>query len=514
MNQLSCGEPLARLGYDRTQRMPALAPIYLSKSRFIAGVQCLKRLYFQVRQPELADESDERQDARLEQGQEVGLLAQHKFPGGVLVGLEQGTDDALAKTAALMEDTSVPVIFEATFRHSNVLVRVDILQRRPGNRWRLIEVKSSVDFKDYHLYDVAIQYHILTACGLDISSACLMHLNRNYVHDGRQYDLRELFKTKYLTKQVRKLDADLPALLKAQRKALAQPNPPDISPGPQCTDPYQCEFFSHCNPEPPEHHISFLPRLSTKKQQALVELGVNLIDEIPDGFPLTELQVRVFTSVSTGKVWVSDTLRRELSKLKYPLYFMDFESVYPALPRFAGMWPYAQIPFQWSIHRQLEVDAELEHCEFLADDDQDPRRQFIQSLCEALGKRGKIIVYNATFESQRLGELADWLPEFRDRIKKIQERVWDLLPFVKRHVYHPQFNGSFSIKVVLPALVPDMTYAQMEVAHGEQAGLAWERMVRGGVDPAEGKRLKAALLAYCEMDTLAMVKILERLRGM
>jgi hypothetical protein len=176
------------------------------------------------------------------------------------------------------------------------------------------------------------------------------------------------------------------------------------------------------------------------------------------------------------------------------------------------MWPYSHIPFQWSVHRQLEQDAAPEHFEFLADDDHDPRREFASSLCDALGKRGPIIVYNATFESQRLRDLAGWLPEYAGAIAGIQERLWDLWPFVKRHIYHPQFQGSFSLKTVLPALVTGLSYEGMEVAHGDEAGLAWDRMIRSGVDVSERQRLKSALLAYCGQDTLAMVKILERLR--
>ncbi len=494
--------------------MAASAPIRISKSKFVAGIQCLKRLYLEVYQPELAEAADEGQEARLEQGQEVGLLAQRRFPGGVLVGFENGIDDALANTAALLDDSSVPAIFEATFQQANLLVRVDILQRRPNNRWRLIEVKSSVELKPHYLYDVAIQYHVLTGCGLDISSASFRHLNRDYRYDGTQYDLGALFTIRDQTRRIMKLDADIPGLLGAQRKMLAQPSPPDISPGPQCTDPYTCEFFSHCNPEPPEHHISFLPRLSVKRQEALIDLGVSLIPDIPEDFPLTKTQARVCASVTTGQTWVSEALQKDLSKLKYPLYFMDFESVYPALPRFVGMRPYAQIPFQWSVHRQLMPDARLEHFEFLADTDQDPRREFVRSLCDALGESGQIIVYNASFESQRLSELANWFPEFRDRIEKIQERLWDLLPFLKKHIYHPQFRGSFSLKAVLPALVPDLSYDDMEVSHGGAAGLAWDRMIRGGLVPDERHQLRSALLAYCRQDTLAMVKILEWLRGM
>jgi predicted RecB family nuclease len=492
--------------------MPAPAPIRLSKSKFVAGVQCLKRLYFEIHQPELAEEADEEQLTRLEEGHEVGLLAQRRFPGGGLVGFEQGMNAALENTAGLMEDPSVPAIFEATFCHSNVLVRVDVLQRRPGNRWRLIEVKSSVEVKPYHLYDVAIQRHVLDGCGLDISSASLMHLNRDYRYDGKRYDPAQLFTIQDVTRQAKKIDADLAALLKAQWRTLARRTPPDIPPGPQCTDPYQCEFHGYCNPEPPEHHISFLPNLRGKKQEALLDLGVSLIDKIPDDFPLTELQARMRTSVITGRTWVSETLGRELSTLKYPLYFMDFESLNPAIPRFRGMWPYAQIPFQWSVHRQLVPGARLYHFEFLADSDEDPRQEFIELLCNVLGKRGHIVVYNAGFESQRLGELAVWFPEYRRRIENIQERLWDLLPVVKRHVYHPDFRGSFSIKAVLPALVPRMTYDQMEVAEGGQAGLAWDQMIRGECDPAQRERLRSALLAYCQQDTLAMAKILERLR--
>jgi predicted RecB family nuclease len=296
---------------------------------------------------------------------------------------------------------------------------------------------------------------------------------------------------------------------------LGRPRPPDISPGPQCTDPYPCEFFSNCNPELPEHHISFLPRLSSKKHEALIELGVSLIREIPKDFPLTELQGRICASVTTGRTWKSETLQEELSKLKYPLCFMDFESIYPAIPRFSGLGPYAQIPFQWSVHRQSSPNAgPLEHFEFLAEDQTDPRRKFIKSLCKVLGKRGQLVVYNSSFESRRLGELADWFPEYEERIKNIRGRLWDLLPFVRKHVYHPEFRGSFSIKSVLPALVPDMIYDGMGVAHGDEAGIAWEQMVRGEIDTTERRRLKDALLAYCRQDTLAMVRILECLRGM
>src|ERR1035441_3092980 len=335
---------------SQVSSMSAATSIRLSKSKFVSGVQCLKRLYLQVHQPELAGEIDEGQAVRFEQGHEGGVLAQAAFPGGVLVDSDAfDLEAALERTAALIDDPAVPAIFEATFRHSGVLVRVDILERRRRNRWRLIEVKSSVELKEHYLYDVAIQHHVVSGCGLDLSSAVLMHLNRDYSYDGQSYDPHELFVLEDVTGPVGDLGSDIPKLLRAQRKALAQASPPDVEPGPQCRDPYVCEFFGHCNPDLPEDHISCLPRLSEKKRQELLDLGLALIGEIPDDFPLTAIQNRVHSAVKTGRVWVSETLGKELSGLKYPIYFMDFESLYPAIPRHAGMGPYSHIPFQWSV---------------------------------------------------------------------------------------------------------------------------------------------------------------------
>ena len=252
-----------------------------------------------------------------------------------------------------------------------------------------------------------------------------------------------------------------------------------------------------------------LPRLSVEE---LLDQGVTLIEQIPHDFPLTEAQARMCTAVKTGRPWISNILAKELARIKYPRCFMDFETFAPAIPWHARMRPYQQIPFQWSVHRKVGPDAELEHFYFLAEDDRDPRREFLNSLTEVLGQRGPIVVYNAGFESQRLGELADYFPEHRQKIEMIQSRLWDLWPFIKTHIHHPQFHGSYSLKSVLPALVPDMTYEGMDIAHGGEARLAWDRMIRGGVDPVERRRLKTALLEYCRQDTLPMLRILERLK--
>jgi Domain of unknown function(DUF2779) len=201
-----------------------------------------------------------------------------------------------------------------------------------------------------------------------------------------------------------------------------------------------------------------------------------------------------------------------LGGLAYPLYFADFETVNPAIPRFAGMRSYDHLPFQWSVRVQRQPGAEPEHHEFLATDASDLRREFISSLCAALGESGSIVVYSS-FESQRLSELCSWLPEFTDRINALQHRLFDLLPIVREHTYHPAYAGSYSIKSVLPALVPGITYSGMEVADGQAAGLAWESLVRESLDASERDRIRNALLDYCGLDTLAMARLLERLRA-
>jgi predicted RecB family nuclease len=484
--------------------------ITISKSKYMAGVQCLKRLYWQVHEPELGGVPDAAAVAIMEQGREVGKLARLLFAGGVEVR-SGDREEAIRITRELIANPDVPAIFEAAFENGGVFVRVDILHRRRDGRWRLIEIKSTADLKEQHLDDVAIQYRVVSRSGLDLASACLAHVNRNYVFQGGSIDVWRFFKIKNLTQRVGRLLPKLTFLLRSELRVLVMPKAPDIPAGPHCTNPVTCEFFDRCNPPRPDDHIGYLPRLHASAAEELEEMGVESIFNIPADFPLSERQRRACTAVQTGDPWFSAELGKELESLKYPIYFMDFESVNPAIPRFSGMRPFDQLPFQWSLHVQRKPKAEPEHYEFLATDSNDPRREFISTLCGALGESGSIVVY-AAFESQRLSELAAWLPEFAERIKEIQSRLWDLLPIVRNHAYHPAFAGSYSLKAVLPALVPEMSYEGMAVANGQDAGLAWESLVRGTTDQSEREGTRKALLDYCGQDTLALGRLLERLR--
>jgi predicted RecB family nuclease len=335
-------------------------------------------------------------------------------------------------------------------------------------------------------------------------------VNRSFVFRGGSVDPWRFFRIRNVTRQVANLQPKLTFQLRAAFTVLSMPKAPDIAPGRHCVTPITCEFYDHCNPPRSHDHIGFLPRLDASAMEQLEDLGVGSIRDIPDDFDLTEIQRRAATCVQTGEPWFSPELSAELDKLEYPLRFVDFETINPCVPRFAGMRPYDQLPFQFSVHSQKEPGATLEHHEFLATDASDPRREFISSLCHALGESGSIVVYSS-FELQRLSDLAVWLPEHAERINAIQARLFDLLPVMRAHTYHPAYTGSYSIKSVLPALVPEMTYEDMAVSNGQDAGLAWESLVRGSLDASERDKVRKALLDYCGQDTLAMVRLLQAL---
>jgi len=261
---------------------------FLSKSKFVAGVLCLKRLYWQVHQPDFAAETDGQTQFIMDQGKAVGVEAQKAFPGGVLVDADhQHARKALEDTARHMANPQVPAVYEAALQHDGVLVRVDILERQPRNCWRLVEVKASTQVKDHNRYDVAIQRHVASGAGLKIASACLMHLNSDYIYDGKRYEPDKLFVLADLTAKINSIAGEVVDRLAAQRRMLQQDEPPEVEPGDQCTDPFPCEFFNQCHEPVPAWHISELPRLTQRKLEALRALGIEMIQDIPDSFELS-----------------------------------------------------------------------------------------------------------------------------------------------------------------------------------------------------------------------------------
>jgi hypothetical protein len=316
----------------------------------------------------------------MQQGRDVGMLARRLFPGGVEV-CERSLDQAIRTTRELVANPEIPAIFEGVFEHVGVLVKVDVLHRRRDGRWRLIEVKSTSDVKDHHIEDVGIQYRVVMRCGVDLATACLGHINRNYIFQGGEIDPRRFFRIRNLTRRVQRLQPKLTFQLRSEFSVLGMPKAPDIAPGRHCSNPVTCEFFDHCNAPRPDDHIGYLPRIHASAMEELEEMGIECIREIPDDFELSEIQRRAATCVQTGEPWFdTDGLKTELAALRYPVAYLDFETVNPAIPRFASTRPYQQIAFQWSAHIQHRAGEEPKHYAFLATSASDPRREFLTSL--------------------------------------------------------------------------------------------------------------------------------------
>ena len=483
----------------------------LSKSKFLSGLQCHKRLYLEFTRPELAEPPDSSTQAILAMGIEIGLLAQRRFPGGVLVAPAlRPRDAAAAHTAKLLLDPHVPAIFEGAFEYEGVVVRVDILERvwdvsRQHSTWRLIEVKSSTRVKDVHLDDLAIQRHVLIGAGLDISGACVMHIDTRYLYDGGEIDLEALFALEDVSAFVMERQQKVPERLAAMTSMLQEPHPPDIEPDDRCHSPYECPFWTHCTKDKSTRWIYHLPG-PRKVVQQLAQEGITSIDDIPDAVNLSVTQRRVKANVE----WISTGLGSVLQSVEYPVHHLDFETVMLAVPKVARMKTYQSITVQWSNHIEL-ASGEIIHHEFLHKEATEPRKRWAERLIESLGEQGTIVVYSS-YEEAMMRQVAEAFPELRPALSRIIARLWDLYPVIKEHYYHPAFQGSYSIKSVLPVMVPELSYRDLVIREGAQAASEYYRMVFVEEDWIEQTKIKDALLQYCARDTMAMVRLRRALK--
>jgi hypothetical protein len=482
----------------------------LSKSKYLAGLQCPLRLWHQCYNPHLAPPVPPAKQSLFDTGHEVGLLATRLYQGGVLVETDpRRHEEAVSDTLVSMEDPAVKAIFEASFSCDGVRVKVDILERLGNGKWNLTEVKSSTGVKNEYLPDVGVQYHVLKGVGVDIERVILLHLSNQYVYDGNQLDLKQLFTASDLTREAITGQAEVEERLEEFKEMLGRHHPPDIAPSRHCFSPYECEFFDHCRVGLPEHWVVELAGIGRNRLDELTAMGVRDIRDVPEPFPLTELQERIRRCVKYDEEYVSGELRVELEAVEYPVHFLDFETLGLAVPRYAGTRPYQSVPFQWSDH-VLQEDGRIEHREYLCEEDKDPREEFVRTLLDALRTEGSIVTYTS-YEEGIIKGLAEGLPQYREPLLETLGRVKDLYAIIRKHYYHPAFHGSFSLKSLVPALLPEMAYENLAIQEGQQAGLEYLRMIDPATSKEEKERIKAALLAYCGQDTLAMIKIREKL---
>jgi len=477
----------------------------LSKSRFIAGMQCPKRLYLSVYPPETSQEDEGGESLSIVNGDAVGEVAR-KLYSGVMVEYDAGLSVAIKTTADLIADESVQRIHEATFSFEHILVRVDLLERTKTG-WILTEVKAAGSVKDYYLNDAAVQAWVLQGCGLKLDAVHLMHVNNQFVYQGDgNYDglLQSEDITQRIHSRVEGIKAQKDALM-----AMLSGGEPDIAMGKQCSSPFACEFCGYCEPDDlPEYPVTVLPNLREPKKSALLAEYSDVRD-IPESELTNEKHRRVWQATCDGEEKVDIAEAAALNDLPWPRYYIDFETIALAVPRWKGVRPYMQIPFQWSCHIHHE-NGDMEHVEFLDVTGNDPRRTCAESLVKHIGSEGVLIAYNAGFEKSVIRGLAEMYPDLSKSLLEMNERFFDLLPLTRNAYYHPSQMGSWSIKAVLPALVPELSYKDLDgVQDGSGAQLAWIEAAASNEDKRQ--RIGNQLLAYCKLDTWAMAKIVDAL---
>jgi predicted RecB family nuclease len=487
----------------------------LSKSKFTQGLGCHRALWWAVHEPDAHERvvGPELQ-AIFDQGTRVGELARAHVPGGHLVDFPYTESEKRIEATRRAIAGGARVLYEAAFREDDVFGAVDILHRARGRRgWTLTEVKSTTKVKSEHVPDAAVQMHVLQRAGLPITRVEVMHLNR-----GCRYpDLSNLFTRSDVTEVVEEYLPTVPREVKAQLVMLRRSKPPAVEPGAHCSAPYECPFMERCWPPEPEHAISTLCHVTASRREALADEGYETIFDLPDDVELNPTADRQRRAVQNDQIVVEDGLRAVLDGLEAPIAHLDFETINPAIPVWDGCRPYDSVPVQFSVHVEpRRSGSPLRHFEWLAQGSGDPRAPLAHALVEALRGAKTIIVYFAPFETSRLRELAEAVPELAGELEDIIGRVVDLLPIVREHVYHPDFGGRFSLKRVAPALVKGLRYDELEIGEGGEASRALEALLLRPEEQtkAERARTRRALLAYCEQDTLATFGVLRRLRAL
>ncbi len=471
----------------------------LNKSLYEEGDTCKKRMWLLSHEKKDEQEITLYEQMLVREGEEVLKLARSEFPKGILVE-EANWNYCVKKTRELIFSDS-PIIFEAAFEISGMRMKADIILKLRDNRYRLIEVKSGTKPNEY-LTDVAFQVNLLSQSGLIVKRAEVMCLDRD-----RVYGDSTLFKRADVT------DLIEPLLPEIQQNA---PSFLDIInsdiPKPEYSSACKsCEFTPHCYSTNIEYPVYELYR-GGKKIDTLLKMGVFDLCNIVDQIVLNKLQQRQVKCIKDRRPWYSRNIKSFLQSLAYPLYFLDFETIQPAIPMFEGQHPYDRLPFQWSCHIRHNTGDPLEHRSFLHDGSGDPRYPFIESLIETLGNQGTIIVYS-NYEKTILTCLQKNFPKCDTPLEQIKDRLFDLLKFVREHYYHPDFHGGFSIKSILPHFEPSFDYENLTISDGLEAGAVFQKILHGDYDEAEKEQMMSELEKYCAYDTLAMVKILKSLES-
>lgn len=488
---------------------------YLTKSKYCNCVQCKKILWLNKYKPEIP--TPEISESVLENGRKVGEYAKKLFEDYEDVPYNKDPIVRIEKTEELLKNAP-NIITEASFSYDNNFCSVDIL-KNDTDGVEIYEVKSSTKIKDIYIDDASYQYYVLSSLGLNVKKVCIVYINNEYIR-GNELDINQLFNIEDITDMAKNKFNEIENNIESINSFMQEhgaDNEPETEIGPNCFDPYSCGFWEYCTQDLPKPNVFDLSGMQTKTKFKQYNAGnVSFKDLENEKINKKYLEQIDFELNNREPKIEIDALINILDSLKYPLYFIDYETCQYAIPEYEGTKAYQQIPFQYSLHIIEEKGAPLEHKEFLADiNDENLIRTFADSMIENLPEDGSVIVYNKGFESSVNKKLGEMFPDLNPKIERINTNMVDLMvPFRQRNYYTKEMEGSYSIKKVLPALFPnnkELDYSELSYVHkGDEASNAFLSLK--DLPPEKQKIIRQALLTYCHLDTLAMVKIWEKLK--
>jgi hypothetical protein len=485
----------------------------LTKTSLLQGLRCPKALWLATFRPDLASDPRPSDVAIRDEGREVERLARGLWPDGVVV---EATDlgSAVVGTRELLA-AGERVLFEAAFEHAGLAVRVDVLVRDPASgAVHLVEVKASLQPKEEHLHDVAIQRHVLAGNGLAVERASLLLLDPTYERRG-PLDLPRLFAFHDVTADTAPADHGVAADAQALARVFDLREAPPLEIGAHCRSPWPCSFVPHCWAGIPPWSIYDLWGVPEATLAALRARGILTPDRVPPDVDLPPKARAIVETAREGRELVDvEALRGFLAQVRWPVHVLDFETVGPAIPPFDGTRAYDVIPFQWSLRVQETPGGPSVHRTWLADGRGDYRAEVAATLRAAVGPEGSVLSWTA-YEARCLERLAAWSdPESAAGLAGVASRLVDLAtPFRERWVRLPGARGSYSLKQVLPALAPELSFADLALRDGLAAVRAFERLSDPATPPDEAALLRSDLERYCGRDTEGALRVLEALRA-
>ena len=491
-------------------------PRLITKTEFVRGLDCVRRVWLDRNRRDLKPPLSLANQERIEVGKRLGKLAQERYDAGVLATQPGAQASEAAESTKALLDSGADCLFEATFLSGNRLARLDILSKHDDGGWIIDEVKSSSvkepkKIDDDKVFDLAFQLQVALETGLQFSQARLVLVDTSYIWDGSPITGQTLLGTVDMTELCEKKSEEVLSLCSMLSEALQSDSEPVVETNTHCKS---CDYFDHCHKSSPKHDLIFLPRITSNAVNDLRAKGYTSIDQIPDAEKLTDARRRMRDVIVAGQPFISEGLRPALDAIPFPAVFIDYESSNPAFPMYPGTRPYQQVCFQWSAHLLDSPESAPRHFEYLASSLEDPRAEFCRSLWELVKDCAAIVHYTGYEITQLRAMATDGVPLAAELLDLILARSVDLEKIVSEHIYFEAFKGKTSIKVVLPALVPAMSYKDLLIADGTAAATGFRKMLDPNTSKDEATSLRSALLAYCCQDTLAMVEIYRALRAL